>query len=277
LLKWDSRSDETISYEDFKKYANKKSLEKHDLILKTIPNFIPNEKDGEYYKIEDFGYKFNEKQELRCIIKGLEDEKFIFVSERHYDALGEAIIKYIQQELMVKGCGLEEVFLDEKTKINNIFLSKDALTNKDKLLILVQGSGPVRAGMWARSLCFNDTLHTGACIDYIKQAQNEGYGIIVLNPNLNGIRREEEAPKVKYNFFDPRKPKKLEKNDLDLIEGSESPPKHVITSYLKYISESKAEHLVFVAHSAGGWATTELLKSKYGKKYNFKNKRNWLY
>jgi len=52
---------------------------------------------------------------------------------------------------------------------------------------------------------------------------------------------------------------------LDLIEGSESPPKHVITSYLKYISESKAEHLVFVAHSAGGWATTELLKSKYGK------------
>jgi len=134
-------------------------------------------------------------------------KKFIFVSERHYDALGEAIIKYIQQELMVKGCGLEEVFLDEKTKINNIFLSKDALTNKDKLLILVQGSGPVRAGMWARSLCFNDTLHTGACIDYIKQAQNEGYGIIVLNPNLNGIRREEEAPKVKYNFFDPRKPK----------------------------------------------------------------------
>jgi len=153
----------------------------------------------------------------------------------------------------------------KKKKINNIFLSKDALTNKDKLLILVQGSGPVRAGMWARSLCFNDTLHTGACIDYIKQAQKEGYGIIVLNPNLNGIRKEEEAPKVKYNFFDPRKPKKLEKNELNLIEGSESPPKHVITSYLKYISQSKAEHIVFVAHSAGGWATCELLKSKYGK------------
>jgi hypothetical protein len=48
---------------------------------------------------------------------------------------------------MVKKCGLEEVFLDEDTKLNNIFLSKDALSNTDKLLVLVQGSGPVRAGM----------------------------------------------------------------------------------------------------------------------------------
>jgi len=116
LLKWDSKSDESISYDDFKKYANKKCLERHDLILQTIPNFIPNEKNGEYYKIEDFGYKFNDKQELRCIIKGLEDEKFIFVSERHYDALGESLIKYIQKELMVKECGLSEIFLDEEKK-----------------------------------------------------------------------------------------------------------------------------------------------------------------
>jgi hypothetical protein len=186
LLKWDPNADETISYEDFKKYSNKKCIERHDLILKTIPNFIPDENKGEYYKIEDFGYKFNEKGELRCIVEGLEDEKFIFVSEKHYDALGEAIIRYIQQDLMVKECELEEVFLDEETKLNNIFLSKDALTNTDKLLVLVQGSGPVRAGMWARSLCFNDSLSTGACIEYIKQAQKEGYGIIVLNPNLNG-------------------------------------------------------------------------------------------
>jgi hypothetical protein len=99
----------------------------------------------------------------------------------------------------------------------------------------------------------NSTLHTGACIDYIEQAMSEGYGVIVLNPNLNGVRKVAEKPEVKYNFYDPEKPMKLDKNKFNLIQGSESPPKHVITSYVKHISQSKAEHIVFVAHSAGNY------------------------
>jgi len=59
--------------------------------------------------------------------------------------------------------------------------------------------------------------------------------------------------------------KKLKRDQFYSIEGSESPPNHVITSYEKYISKSIAEHIVFVSHSAGGWSTCELLKSKYGK------------
>jgi len=189
-------------------------MDKHDLLLKTIPTWIPDESKGEFYTMKDFGYEYNDKEELRCIIEGLEGEKFHFISERHYDALGESIIRFIQQDLMVKKCDLEEIFLDEKTKLNNIFMTKDALTNKDKLLVLVQGSGPVRAGMWARSLCFNENLHTGACIDYIEQANSEGYGVIVLNPNLNGTLKKPEKPSVKYNFYDPEKPKKIKKGSI---------------------------------------------------------------
>jgi hypothetical protein len=34
----------------------------------------------------------------------------------------------------------------------NIFISNDFYTNQDKLMIIMQGSGAVRAGQWARAL-----------------------------------------------------------------------------------------------------------------------------
>jgi hypothetical protein len=43
----------------------------------------------------------------------------------------------------------------------------------------------LRPGVWARSLCINDSLRTGSMFPYFDRAIEEGYGIIVLNPNLN--------------------------------------------------------------------------------------------
>lgn len=51
-----------------------------------------------------------------------------------------------------------------------IYLSEDAMTNPDKLLVLVQGSGVVRAGQWARRLIINEDLDSGTQIPFINKA-----------------------------------------------------------------------------------------------------------
>lgn len=49
-------------------------------------------------------------------------------------------------------------------------MSEDALTNPDKLLVLIHGNGVVRAGQWARRLIVNEDLDSGTQIPYIKRA-----------------------------------------------------------------------------------------------------------
>lgn len=65
-----------------------------------------------------------------------------------------------------------------------VFACEQAFTCK-KLLILIHGSGVVRAGQWARRLIINDNLKSGTQIPYIRKAKELGYGIIVLNTNDN--------------------------------------------------------------------------------------------
>lgn len=49
-------------------------------------------------------------------------------------------------------------------------MSKDAMTNPDKMLVLIHGSGVVRAGQWARRLIINEDINSGTQIPYIKRA-----------------------------------------------------------------------------------------------------------
>lgn len=51
-----------------------------------------------------------------------------------------------------------------------IYMSDDALSNPDKLLVLIQGSGVVRAGQWARRLIINEDLDSGTQIPFINKA-----------------------------------------------------------------------------------------------------------
>jgi len=50
---------------------------------------------------------------------------------------------------------------------NDIYITPGAEIKKN-LVLLCQGSGAVRAGMWARALCMNDSLKTGAIFEYLK-------------------------------------------------------------------------------------------------------------
>ncbi|XP_029417602.1 cotranscriptional regulator FAM172A isoform X3 [Nannospalax galili] len=152
--------------------------------------------------LEGFEYAFNEKGQLRHIKTG---EPFVFNyredlhrwNQKRYEALGEIITKYVY-ELLEKDCNLKKVSIPvdatESEPKSFIFMSEDALTNPQKLMVLIHGSGVVRAGQWARRLIINEDLDSGTQIPFIKRAVDEGYGVIVLNPNENYI--EVEKPKM---------------------------------------------------------------------------------
>ncbi|XP_068278884.1 cotranscriptional regulator ARB2A isoform X4 [Nyctibius grandis] len=172
--------------------------------------------------LEGFEYIFNEKGQLRHIKTG---EPFVFNyredlhrwNQKRYEALGEIITKYVY-ELLQKECHLKKVTLpvdatDSEPK-SFIFMSEDALTNPDKLLVLIHGNGVVRAGQWARRLIINEDLDSGTQIPYIKRAVEEGYGVIVLNPNENYIEVEKTKAQVQLSSDSSDEPaEKRERKD----------------------------------------------------------------
>lgn len=123
--------------------------------------------------------------------------------------------------------------------------------------------------MWARALCINETLETGTIFNYLKQAQAEGYGVIVFNPNLNRVPLTlDPLAFTPQGFYHPQKPKPVKREDCKEIVGSETPPDHVIHVYDTFVPQCQAKDIVIVAHSAGGHGTVELLKHRGDKFYN---------
>ncbi|XP_010781365.1 protein FAM172A [Notothenia coriiceps] len=132
--------------------------------------------------LEEFEYAFNEYGQLRHLKSG---EPFVFNAredlhrwnQKRYEALGEIITQYVY-ELLEKKCNMTKQILpaertdDEPTSF--IYLSPDALSNPSKLLVLIQGSGVVRAGQWARRLIINQDLDSGTQIPFITRAMEVG-------------------------------------------------------------------------------------------------------
>lgn len=244
--------------------------------------------------LEGFEYHFNEKGQLRHVKTG---EPFVFNcredlhrwNQKRYEALGEVITQYVYG-LLENECHLQKIMIPADASAEEprsfIFMSEDALRNPDKLMILIHGSGAVRAGQWARRLIINEDLDSGTQIPYIRKAVEDGYGIIVLNPNENYIEVEKtkgqaepspdssDEPAAKRERKDEslketkkrsdvyekyRNPQKEKETEQICIKDNSSPEEHVIYVWDHFISKANAKHVFFVAHSYGGLAFLELL------------------
>lgn len=195
--------------------------------------------------IEGFGYKFNEQGRLRKLDKQtgeITENPFEFnvstdssYNQRHYEALGETITHYVYD--LLESEGLRRLPLPKDENNASFIFCTENVDSADKLIILIHGSGVVRAGQWARSLIINDCLDSGTQIPYIKKATQLGYGVYVLNTNDN------------HRVVDGNK---------QSIPGSSSPQEHANTFWNNYISESRAQKIAIVAHSFGGIVTMSL-------------------
>ncbi|KAL9987349.1 hypothetical protein ACROYT_G001639 [Oculina patagonica] len=200
--------------------------------------------------LEGFGYKFNEGGQLRNIET---DEPFKFdvkegdraYNQKHYEALGEVITEHVYQ-LLEEEVKLKKhiipVDAKEDESTNFIFMGDDAMTN-DKLMVLIHGSGVVRAGQWARRLIINDDLNSGTMLPYIKRASQEGYGVLITNGNENYVKKNKQRISIR---------------------GSESPEKHFVYVWDNFISKAAAQTIVVVAHSYGGIVIVEGLQNCKG-------------
>ncbi|CAG8484114.1 8522_t:CDS:10 [Paraglomus occultum] len=198
--------------------------------------------------LEGFGYHFTEKGELRNIET---DDRFVFViregdrayNQAHYEALGDVVAQYIEDRLVTKYGFIRQPVpieaADDPTIPHSwIYLSPNS--NKcEKLMLLIQGSGAVRPGQWARQVIINDSLQMGSMFPYIEKAQEQGFGIIIPNPNVN------YAPVKSF--------------ERQRIEGSGTPPGHCLYVWKHFVGPAKAEKIVIVAHSYGGICTAHLI------------------
>lgn len=169
---------------------------------------------------------------------GKNGKMFIARSQAEYDLLGEWVVKVVQEK-MVYEYGLKEVWIPEGGGNQcNIFVSHDWEVNRDKGLVIIQGAGQVRAGIWSRSVCINESLSMGSMLPYISKAQEQNYSIIILNPNCS------RSPLTN----------KIVPHNSDMLE-------HSSFVWENYISRSPAASLVIAGHSCGGICTVHLLKT----------------
>uniref|UniRef100_A0A671QJQ3 Protein FAM172A-like n=1 Tax=Sinocyclocheilus anshuiensis TaxID=1608454 RepID=A0A671QJQ3_9TELE len=243
--------------------------------------------------LDGFEYAFNEHGQLRHIHTG---EPFVFNykedlhrwNQKRYEALGEIITKYVYERLE-NDCNLKKEILPVDSTVDEpksfIYMSEDALTNPEKIMVLIQGSGVVRAGQWARRLIINEDLNSGTQIPFINRAKEEGYGVIVLNPNENSLevekvpdsakklspdasdepaekreRKEERENKKKKDFYEKyRNPQKEREMEHIPIRENRTPEEHTLYVWDHFISKSLAKNIFIVAHSYGGLSFVNLM------------------
>lgn len=115
--------------------------------------------------LKDFGYAFNDKGQLRQLDDdgNLTDEPFNFQissshseNQKNYEAIGEVITDEVYKLLDEHGMHRINVPLGETdlSKSTFVFSTKEELVDVDKLMILIHGSGVVRAGQCEFEICY---------------------------------------------------------------------------------------------------------------------------
>jgi len=232
----------------------RKSIEDEDAMeyLNAVIATIPEEDNPTL--LEQFNYKYENGK----LVNSLIGTPFHWVNQSHYDALGDVITLHIQ-EILRSTFSLKEVFLplDVDGPKTNIFLSEN-FQSCENILVLVQGSGAVRAGQWARALCINDNLNIGTVFPYVEKAINLNYGVIILNPNDNS-RIERNVLRSSFLTQSKTQPHYLSEEQIPILS---SPYKHVKYVWETFVETSDASSIAIVAHSAGGPNTISLLQGK---------------
>lgn len=205
--------------------------------------------------LEDFGYGFKNGKLRQLDDDGnLTDKPFKFdistshsENQKNYEAIGEAINDYVY-ELLIEN-GLHKLYIPDdvpEEEATFVFSTKEELKDVDKLMVIIHGSGVVRAGQWARSLIINDSINSGTVLPYVQRARDDGFDVLITNTNDNYRNGK-------------------------VIKGNGSPEAHAESVWKKFIQPSNAKSIVIVAHSYGGVVTSQLA-NKFKKDFDEKVK-----
>eukprot|EP00930_Biecheleria_cincta_P033665 TRINITY_DN23321_c0_g1_i1.p1 TRINITY_DN23321_c0_g1~~TRINITY_DN23321_c0_g1_i1.p1 ORF type:complete len:327 (+),score=50.50 TRINITY_DN23321_c0_g1_i1:98-982(+) len=171
------------------------------------------------------------------------DKGFEFKDQSHYDHLADAVLDYVGT-LLVDEAKLQPISLPVEVETGphcKIFCSP-GFESMQKILLMIQGSGRVRVGVWGCALCINKDLDQGTMLPYLRTAAEQDYGVIVLNPNENEVAGQP-------------------------IPGSETGANHLAYVWKHIIASrcSPTAMVDIVAHSNGGRVLLDFLAGNSGK------------
>lgn len=134
-----------------------------------------------------------------------------------------------------------------------IFHTSENYRVAEKLLVFVCSSRGLSCGIWSRSLLLQEGVHVGSMIPYFRKAREAGYGILVMNPNMN------TQTMLGADGAERKLP----------IQGSSTQEEHCDHVWQHFIFPSAAHKIHFIAYGYGGILVTSLLE-KY--RYELKNR-----
>ena len=192
---------------------------------------------------EQIDYKYNESGELLHKTTGKKVQRLNF---DEYEKVGKYVQKYVE-DLLVNTFDLTILYVPNNKSSNfeirdieqaqsKILITKDFPTNP-KCLMLIQGTGAVRLGQWARSVCINENLELGTMKPYIEKAKQNKFSVIIYNPN--------------------------ERKDFDtgeIIKEFSTMERHSVYVYNNIVKKNEnIKEIYIVAHSMGGECTVRIL------------------
>jgi hypothetical protein len=144
-----------------------------------------------------------------------------FVPGGDYNDLGQAATRYVH-EIMQRELEMQWVPVPGTGALGNVVLaSPDLPTNDDTLLVLMPGSGSVRAGTWGRTLLITDSFEHGSMIEWLREATARKWAVVSFDPNRNN-------------------------------GGQLNGARCCVRSWQSFVDTSPAKRILVVAHSAGG-------------------------
>uniref|UniRef100_A0A0R3RWQ7 LRAT domain-containing protein n=1 Tax=Elaeophora elaphi TaxID=1147741 RepID=A0A0R3RWQ7_9BILA len=195
-------------------------------------------KDVNRPSLEALGYHFDD----HGVMRDKNEKRYEFIDQKSYEKIGSAVTEEIYRIMENPPYNMERQYLDDTDKKRSafIFLSKDWY-RKENLVVLIHGSGAVRAGQ----LIMNEGLNMGSQLPYLRICRSRDWGVVVMNTNMN------------VTDSDP----------FEALPGSSTPIEHGITVWKTYISKSKASSIAVVAHSAGGTVVASIIENYWSKEW----------
>ncbi|KAH8268435.1 hypothetical protein KR026_007103 [Drosophila bipectinata] len=199
-------------------------------------------------QLRKFGYAFDDTGVLRKIDPATGEpgnDQFSYnvsddasENEKHYQKLADQIPEIVYALLEKEGLRRTYIPFGKPPEQSSFVYSLPAkLSQSKKLLVLIHGSGQVKAGQWARSLIINNSIDHGTQLPYVRQARKLGYDVLITN--ANDISR----------FYDGKD---------NPIKGVESPTQHTKYVWKNIVIPSNPESVAIVAHSYGGFLSMDL-------------------
>ncbi|XP_017076769.2 FAM172 family protein homolog CG10038 isoform X2 [Drosophila eugracilis] len=201
-------------------------------------------------RLRNFGYSFDGSGILRKVDPATGEpgnEPFSYnvsddaaENEKHYQNLANQIPEIVYALLEKNGLSRTYIPFDKAPERSSFVFTQPAkLSQSKKLLVLIHGSGLVKAGQWARSLIINNSLDHGSQLPYLREAQNLGYDVLITNANdCSRFYNGKENP----------------------IKGVETSVEHMKYVWKNIVLPSKPESVAIVAHSYGGCLTLDLVE-----------------